>query len=150
MNDFTTSVLVDASPTKVFDAICSPREWWGRTIEGDTSSLGGEWTYRYKHLHFSRQRTTVLEPGKRVVWHVVESDLSFLKDRSEWNGTELVFDIAPQGDKTLVRFTHAGLVPSVECYGACTGAWTGLIQDSLTALIETGQGLPDTVEKDAA
>jgi hypothetical protein len=150
MTDFTTAILVSATPQQAFDAINRPRDWWGREIIGATDRLGEEWTYRYKDMHFSKHRTTELVPGKRVVWDVLDSELSFLQDKSEWKGTKLVFDIAPNGDKTEVRFTHVGLHPEVECYEMCEPAWTGLIQDSLKALIESGIGLPDTVEKDAA
>lgn len=150
MTDFTRIITVNASPEAAFAAINQPRAWWGKDIEGDTASLGAEWTYRYKDMHFSKHRTTELVPGKKVVWDILDSEMSFLQDKSEWKGTKLVFDIAPNGDKTEIRFTHVGLVPHVECYDICTDAWSGLLQDSLKGLIESGKGLPDTVEKDAA
>lgn len=142
---FTTTILVDKSPDEAIAAIIRPRHWWGKAIEGTTDRVGQEWTYRYKDLHFSRQRTTELTPDK-VVWHVADAEMSFLKDKSEWKGTDLVFDVAPKGDKTEVRFTHAGLVPDVECYDICTNGWSGLIHGSLKSLIETGKGIPDSVE----
>ena len=145
-NSFTTTILVDKSPEAAFDAINRPREWWGREIEGSTDRLGEEWTYRYKDMHFSRHRTTELVPGRRVAWRVVDSHMSFLKDKEEWKDTELTFDIARKGDQTEIRFTHVGLVPGAECFEICTDAWSGLIGDSLKELIETGEGLPDTVE----
>lgn len=143
---FTTVVLVDQSPEAAFAAINNPRAWWGRDIEGQTDRLGAEWVYRYKDLHVSRQKTSELVPGKRIVWDVVECQMSFLKDKGEWTGTKLVFDIARKGDKTEIRFTHQGLVPEVECFDICKNAWSGLIGDSLKQLVETGKGLPDTVE----
>lgn len=146
---FSTTIIVDKTPQEAFDAIVNPRAWWGESIVGDTDRLGAEWTYRYKDLHRSTQKTTELVPGRKVAWLVVDSMLSFLKDKSEWNGTTIVFDISPLGDKTKIRFTHAGLVSSVECYDVCTSAWTGLIQDSLKDFIETGTGDPDNVEKAA-
>lgn len=149
MTDFTTIALVDATPQQAFDAINRPRDWWGQSIEGSTDTLGGEWTYRYKDMHRSTQRTSEFVDGKRVVWDVIDSELSFLNDKSEWTGTKLVFDITPRGDKTEIRFTHVGLQPHVECYDMCEPAWTGLIQDSLKDLIEKGAGQPDTVEKAA-
>lgn len=152
MNDrsFTVTTFVRATPAEAYAAILDPRAWWGKTIEGDTDRLGAEWTYRYKDLHFSRQRTAELEPAKRVVWDVVDSELSFLADRKEWRGTRLVFDLAAKGNGTEIVFTHLGLKPEVECYDICTDAWTGLITGSLRTLIETGAGEPDSVEKSAA
>ncbi|MCV3206225.1 SRPBCC domain-containing protein [Mesorhizobium sp. YC-39] len=145
-NSFTTAILVDQPPMAAFDAINRPRNWWGKEIEGRTDRLGEEWTYRYKDMHVSKQRTTEFVPGRRVVWHVIDAQMNFLKDKSEWKNTDLIFDIARKGDKTEIRFTHAGLVPEVECFDVCTNAWTGLIADSLKGLIESEQGLPDTVE----
>lgn len=148
--NFTTTVLVNAAPKQAFDAINRPREWWGRTIEGNTEKLGESWTYRYKDMHYSKQETTEFVPNSKVVWHVADAEMSFLKDKGEWTGTDIVFDIAPKGDQTEIRFTHVGLLPEVECFDICVDGWTGLIQGSLKKLIETGEGLPDTVEKDAA
>lgn len=44
--------------------------------------------------------------------------------------------------QTLVRFTHEGLQPRIECFGACSNAWTDYIRGSLKNFIETGQGNP--------
>lgn len=144
--DFTTAIVVDRSAKQAFDAINRPRDWWGQDITGETDRLGSEWTYRYKDMHVSRQRTVELVPGRKVTWDVVDAEMSFLKDKAEWTGTRIVFDIATKGDRTEIRFTHVGLVPDVECFDVCKSAWSGLIGDSLRQLIETGEGLPDTVE----
>lgn len=148
--DFSVSVLVSGPPERAFAAILDPRAWWGASIEGDVDRLGGEWTYRYKDLHVSRQRTTELVPGRRVVWNVVDATLNFIEDRNEWTGTTIVFDIAPKGDGSEIVFTHVGIRPSVECWDICSDAWTGLVTGSLRELIETGAGNPDSVEKTAA
>ncbi|GAA3589337.1 hypothetical protein [Kribbella ginsengisoli] len=42
-----------------------------------------------------------------------------------------------------VRFTHLGLVPEVECFGACSTAWRHYVNGSLYSLITTGEGLAD-------
>jgi len=145
--DFTTSFLVDQSSEEVFDAINDVRAWWSGEIDGSTDKLGEVFTYRYKDIHRSTQKITELVPGKRVVWHVTEAQLNFVEDKNEWNGTEVVFEIARMGDKTEVRFTHVGLVPAFECYGGCSGAWGFYINDSLRNLIATGKGQPNEKEK---
>ena len=143
---YTTSFKVDHTPTEAFAAIINPRAWWGQNIEGNTDALGEEWSYRYKDIHYSLHRTVELVPGQKVVWHVVEGTLNFVKDKTEWTGTDLIFDIAERNGKTEVRFTHRGLVPTVECYDTCSDVWGGLITGSLRQLIETGKGNPDDVE----
>ena len=130
--NFTTTISVDQSPEEVFKAITNVRGWWSGEIEGDTGRLGAEFTYRYKDVHRSKQKVTEFVPGKKVVWHVLDSELSFAKDKSEWNDTE-----------TEVRFTHEGLVPRFECYGSCSNAWGTLINGNLRKLITTGKSQPD-------
>ncbi len=142
-NGYTASFTVDRTPAEVFNAINNVRGWWSGAIEGSTDKLGAEFTYRYRDMHRSKQKITELIPGKRVVWHIIDSELSFLKEKSEWNGTDVVFDISGEGGKTEVRFAHAGLVPEIECYGSCSNAWSMLIKGNLRKLIETGQSQPD-------
>ncbi len=140
---FTTSFMVDQSPQEVFDAINNVRGWWSGEIEGSTDRLGAEFTYRYKDIHRSTQKITELVPGRKVAWHVSDARLELVKDKTEWNGTELVFEIKKKGDKTELRFTHVGLVPLFECYGDCSGAWGFYIDNSLRSLITTGKGDPN-------
>ena len=145
-NDFTVSILVDQSPKEVFDAVNDVRGWWSGEITGPTDQLGEEFTYRYQDLHRSTQRVVTLDPGRKVVWRVEDAELSFVPDRTEWNGTEIVFDIAKKGKQTELTFTHVGLVPRIQCFGDCSGAWTFYIQDSLRKRIETGRREPNPKE----
>ena len=141
--NFTTMISVDQPPQEAFAAINNVRGWWSGQIEGHTDKPGAEFTYCYQDLHRSTQKITELTPGKRVVWHVVDSHLSFLKNPSEWNGSDIIFEISRKEGKTEVRFTHVGLVPEYECYGACSNAWGTLINKSLRQLIATGKSQPD-------
>ncbi|TLZ35299.1 MAG: SRPBCC domain-containing protein, partial [Gammaproteobacteria bacterium] len=110
---YTISYTVDQSPEKVFDAINNVRGWWSGEIDGPTDKLGAEFTYRYQDLHRTTQKITELVRGKKVVWHILDSHINFVKDKAEWNGTDVVFEIAKKGAKTELRFTHAGLVPAI-------------------------------------
>src|SRR5260370_24188127 len=94
-------------------------------------------------MHRTEQKITELIPGKKIVWRVLESDLSFLKDKSEWTGTEIVFDISAKKGKTEVRFTHAGLKPQIESYGSCSNAGGLLVYANLPKLITTGKPQTD-------
>ncbi len=141
--DFATTITVDHTPEEVFDAITNVRGWWSGQIDGSTDKLNDEFTYRYEDVHYSRQRITELIPGKKVVWRVLDSSLSFVEDKNEWNGTEITFEIAQKEDKAELRFTHVGLVPDHECYGECSSAWSFYINDSLRSLITAGSGHPN-------
>ncbi len=141
--NFTTTISVDQSPEEVFNAIANVREWWSGEIEGDAGRQNAEFTYRYKDVHRSRQKVTEFVAGRKIVWHVLESDLSFVKDRSEWNDTDIVFDISEKDGRTEIRFTHEGLVPAFECYGSCSNGWGSLINGNLRRLIASGRSQPD-------
>jgi hypothetical protein len=144
--DFVTTFTVDHSSDEVFDAITNVRGWWSGQIDGSTDKLGDEFTYRYEDVHYSKQRITELVPGKKVVWRVLDANLNFVADKSEWTGTEITFEIAQKGDRAEVRFTHVGLVPDYECYSACSSAWSFYINDSLRSLITTGAGQPNDTD----
>jgi uncharacterized protein YndB with AHSA1/START domain len=141
--NFTASITVDQTPEEVFKAINNVRGWWSGEIEGETDKLGGEFTYRYKDMHRSRQKITEFIPGKRIVWHVTDAELGFAKNKTEWKGTDIIFEIARKGGKTELQFTHAGLIPAFECYGGCSGAWGALVETNLRKLIATGRNQPD-------
>jgi uncharacterized protein YndB with AHSA1/START domain len=137
--DFTTTFTVDQSPNEVFKAINNVRGWWEGEIEGSTDHLGAVFTYRFKDFHRSTHKITEFVPGRKVVWHTTDASINFVKDKTEWNGTDIVFEIAWKGDKTELRFTHVGLVPTIECYGGCSGAWGSYINESLRGLITKGK-----------
>lgn len=138
---FTTSIFVDQSPEQVFDAINNVSGWWQGEVKGGTEKLNDEFTYQMKDIHYSKQRLVEIIPNKKVVWLVTESNLSFVKNKSEWTGTRIVFEITEINNKTQLRFTHEGLVPAFECYGGCSGAWGDLIEKSLFSLITKGKGV---------
>ena len=141
--NFTASFVVDQSPKEVFEAINNVRGWWSETVEGATDKVGAIFKYRHKDLHRSTQKIVELVPGRKVRWRVQEGYLSFVKDRQEWKGTEIVFDIARKDGKTQLRMTHVGLVPGLECFSDCSGGWSFYFGRSLRKLITTGKGQPD-------
>lgn len=138
--DFTKTISVNQTPAQAYAAINNVRAWWEGNIEGNTDQLGEVFTYRYEDIHRSVQKVTELVPGQKIVWQVIDSQLNFIQDKTEWKGTTIMFELAPKGDQTEIRFTHLGLVPTVECYDACSTAWSSIIGDSLKNLIASGQG----------
>src|SRR5438445_2167808 len=146
--NYTATFTVDQTPKEVFAAITNVRGWRSGNIEGSTDKLGDEFTYRYEDVHYSKQKITEFIPGKKVVWHVLDGYLNFTQDKTEWQGTDITFDISKKRDKTEVRFTHVGLVPESECYDACSNAWGSYINGSLRSLITSGKGHPNPKEKE--
>src|ERR1700722_17634013 len=144
--NLTIAFTVNSTPEEAFAAITDVRGWWSGEIDGSTDELGAEFTYRYQDVHRSTQQITELVPGQRVAWHVRDGYLAFVEDKAEWTGTDITFDIAPQGVGTEVRFTHVGLVPDGECFDSCSSAWHYYVGTSLRSLITTGQGAPNAPE----
>lgn len=144
--DFRIVFSVDRTPEEVFAAVTDVRGWWSEGVDGRTDALGAEFTYRHGDLHRSTQRITELIPGARVVWEVVDAEVTFVRDRGEWKGTRVIFDIVPRAEGAELSFTHAGLVPAAECYAQCADAWGFYVGESLRNLITTGKGHPDPKE----
>ena len=139
-SDFTTTIVVDQTPKEAFDAINNPQDWWSGEIKGSTEKLNDEFTYRYKELHFSKQRIVEMISDQKVVWLVTESIINYAEDKSEWTGTKISFEISEKDNKTQLRFFHMGLAPEIECFDSCSNSWSQLIQQGLFSLITTGKG----------
>jgi hypothetical protein len=145
-HNFTTTLAVDRSAAEVFAAICNVRAWWSQEIVGRAERVGDTFKHHFKDLHRCEIAVKELVPGKKVVWTVLENYFSFTEEPAEWKGTDIVFELARDGGKTVLTFTHAGLVPAFQCYLACTDGWRFYIHDSLSELIATGKGRPNVGE----
>jgi len=138
---------VQVTPEKVFEAVTHVSDWWTVNTEGMSQVVGDEFTVQFGDVHLTKQRVTEVVPDERIVWLVTESLLPWLKDREEWKGTELVFDIVATNKGTEFTFTHIGLNPQVECFDQCEKGWNYFLGDSLYKLITEGTGLPDTTAR---
>jgi len=138
--NFTTTLLVTQTPTEVFNTLLNVRAWWsglfGEVFEGSHQQIGDEFSFRAGDgVHYSKQKLVELVPGKKLSWLVTESNLNFIAKTDEWNGTKLSFEISEEAGKTKIVFTHIGLIPEIECYDSCSGAWTQYIQEKLVEAI---------------
>ncbi|HOZ86189.1 MAG TPA: SRPBCC domain-containing protein [Bacteroidia bacterium] len=145
--DFTSSFLVSQTASAAFEAINNVRGWWSEEIEGSTDHADAVFNYHYEDVHSCAIKIIEMIPAKKITWLVMDNYFKFTKDKSEWKNTRIIFDISEQGNKTLVQFTHQGLVPEYECYEICRDAWTTYIQKSLQNLISNGIGNPNGKDK---
>ena len=146
-SDFTATILVDQTPEEAFIAINTPRGWWSEEIEGGTDKLNDEFTYHYQDVHNCRMKLIEVIPNKKVVWQVLDNYFKFTKDKSEWKGTKIIFEISEKDNKTQIHFTHHGLVPEYECFEICSNAWSQYVTQSLWSLITKGKGQPNKKER---
>jgi hypothetical protein len=137
---FTATIAVEKSAKDVFNAIKEVPKWWNcEDFKGNSSKLNDEFIIYHPNQHYSKQRLTEVIPDKKMVWQVTDSKLSWLKnDQQEWTNTKMIFDITTEDGKTILHFTHEGLVPEKECYDLCKKGWTMIIKDWLLHFIKTG------------
>jgi hypothetical protein len=147
--DFTATLLVDQTPKEAFDAINNVRGWWSEDIEGSTDTLDDVFTYHYQDMHYCQIKIIEVIPNKKIVWLVKYNYFKFTKDKSEWTGTKISFELSEKDKQTQIRFTHLGLVPAFECFELCSNSWNQYIQQSLLSLITTGKGQPNAKEDKA-
>jgi uncharacterized protein YndB with AHSA1/START domain len=142
LESFTATIEVTKSPQEVFRIITADvSKWWGgKDLSGGSTKLNDEFVVHHKGAHYSKQKLIEVIPEKKVVWHVTEGILHWLQyDKLEWTNTKMIFEIGPKGDKTFLRFTHEGLVPTKECYRKCEQGWTMVIKDWLFNYITDGK-----------
>jgi uncharacterized protein YndB with AHSA1/START domain len=106
--------------------------WWTNDTRGE-SAVDDILTFRFAKGGFD-MKVLELEPGKRVVWKVVDGP-------KEWIGTKIKWDLRQDDDYTIVSFKHEGWKEPVEFMHHCSTKWA-LFLMSLKALVETGKGAP--------
>ncbi|KUJ56145.1 SRPBCC family protein [Chryseobacterium aquaticum] len=144
MENYRNEINVSASPESVYQALTKfiPK-WWSAHFEGASDKEGSTYTVRFGDSIYKTFEVTQLQPDKKVVWVVRDSviDIPELKNKTEWIGTIINWEIEDTNNSTLLKLTHIGLTRDVECYDICEAGWTQFI-NSLKAFAETGEGVP--------
>ena len=107
--------------------------WWTTNTQGQ-SKVGGVLKFRFGAGGFD-MKVLELEPGKKVLWQVVDGP-------AEWIGTKVRWVLREEGDYAIVLFRHEGWREPVEFMHHCSTKWAVFLL-SLKQLLETGQGAPD-------
>jgi hypothetical protein len=92
-SDFTTTLLVDQNPKEVFRAVNNVRGWWSEEIEGGTEN-SMMIIYHFEDIHQCKMKLIEVVPDKKVVWLVLDNYFKFTKDKTEWKGTKVIFEIS--------------------------------------------------------
>ncbi|MFT3934987.1 MAG: SRPBCC domain-containing protein [Chitinophagaceae bacterium] len=139
-NSCTVSIEVDQSATVVFNAICNVTSWWSKDFEGNSTGINDEFVIHHPGQHYSKQKVVQLIPYNRITWLVTASELYWLKNnQADWTDTKMDFQITSNGNKTILQFTHEGLVPAKESYDLCNQGWHMIITQWLYHFICTGK-----------
>lgn len=127
--------VAGAAPEAVYEALTTIdglAGWWTDDTEGD-ERVGGVIRFRFPAGGFDME-VVELVPGRRVRWRVVDGP-------AEWVGTTVTWDLALDGEHTIVRFAHEGWAEPVEFMHHCSTKWAVFLM-SLKAMLETGTGAP--------
>jgi hypothetical protein len=141
--DYHSVIEAKIAPELAFNSINSVAEWWAKDLTGKSRKLNDEFTVRFGET-FVNFRLIEVIPDRKVVWDVTDCYLHSFKDKTEWTGTKIVFEISEKNDLTRIDLTHVGLFPGVECYENCEKGWNFYFKESLFKLITTGKGQPQT------
>ncbi|MEP6951333.1 MAG: SRPBCC domain-containing protein [Ginsengibacter sp.] len=140
--NYNCSITANTSAHHAFESINHVNEWWVKNIGGESEKQNDAFTVHFSGEIFVTFKITESVPDKKVVWHVTDCYLPWLKDKTEWNNTDVVFEIEPENNSSKINLTHVGLVPEVECYEGCVKGWEQYFKGSLLQLLTTGRGQP--------
>jgi hypothetical protein len=137
---FTTTIEVSKSPSDVFHCLTDVSKWWGgEDFEGNSTNLNDVFTVHHPGAHFSKQKLIEVIPENKMVWLVTESTLNWLEKTHEWQNTRMIFELSMKENKTVLRFTHQGLVPQKQCFARCAEGWNMVINNWLLNFILSGE-----------
>ncbi|MCL6098032.1 MAG: SRPBCC domain-containing protein [Bacteroidetes bacterium] len=141
--NYHCSITANITAKEAFQRITRVSEWWSENIEGNFEKLNDVFTIHFVFGDSFVIKIVELVPDKKIVWLVTDCNLTWIKDKKEWKGTKISFEISTDNNSTQVNFTHIGLVPGIECYNGCVGGWNQYIKESLFKLLTEGKGEPD-------
>jgi hypothetical protein len=112
--------------------------WWTERTSG-ISETGKSIVVQFfspegKELGSMTMTVKALEFGKKVHW-------TFTAGPEEWINTDVIFDLHPEGDYTIILFGHRNWREEVEFTAHCSMKW-GVFMLSLKQFVETGKGRP--------
>jgi len=134
MVDILHRVGITATPRQVYQALTTVEglaAWWTTDTSGDAD---GVLKFRFGNVGGFDMKVLDLQPNAGVRWEVVEGP-------AEWVGTTVSFELAQDGEWTIVMFEHAGWREPVEFMSHCSTKGATFLM-SLKSLIETGAGAP--------
>lgn len=141
--NYHSDITVNTDISTAFKSIQTRvSEWWTPDLEGRSANEGDEFTVHFGDT-FVTFKVTGIHPDQKISWLVINSYLPGLKDKTEWDGTSMLWEFEADGQATKINFTHLGLIPEIECYDNCTKGWNFFFKESLYKLLTTGKGMPN-------
>ena len=140
---FQTGITLNTPGKNVFAALTANiNAWWTVTFEGCAINTDDTFTIRFGNTYKSFVVEEII-PGKKIIWKCTAAyiDVPSIKNKKEWLGTKIIWELTQSGSTTNVNMIHYGLTPMLECYEICEQGWRQFIS-SLQHYILTGTGTP--------
>lgn len=140
MEDYKTSIKINHSKKKIFDAISKElTEWWGKQdhqIDKEgmefTVSWGEPW-YQFSVIHFKE--------NEALVWKCIDANqkIKGIKHiEKEWVNTEIHWEIEKISNELCkLNFKHIGLNKGLLCFNFCSQTWNHFLNDSLVSYLDS-------------
>jgi len=116
---YRSSFTVKVSTHEALERIERVSDWWTASFHGNSQSVDDIFTIHLRGESFVNFKVVELIPDRKAVWLVTDCNLSWIKDKKEWKGTKLIWELSTEKGGTKVTMTHVGLVPKIECYDDC-------------------------------
>jgi uncharacterized protein YndB with AHSA1/START domain len=140
MVDIIHRIGIKAPVSKVYAALSSAEgiaRWWTKETTGD-SGPGGAIQVVFRAPDGNEKGKMDFELAQpspnQVRWR-------FVAGPPEWLGTDVTFELAQEGNDTIVIFGHRNWREPVEFMAHCSMKWATFLL-SLRELVETGKGKP--------
>jgi len=119
MANIRLSIVVNVPAEQVFPLVAAAHgftRWWAADV---TEMNGNVDLGFFKRSTVYRLKLAKVQPPLQAEWQCVSGH--------EWNGTRIVFELVRDGDKTLLRFTHADWNAETDYFVLCTTTWGELM-----------------------
>jgi len=129
------NVAIKATPEKIYEAITTQQglaNWWAKQTTAKPE-VGFVNVFTFGTFR-NEMKIAILDPNKKVEWKCIRSI-------DEWVDTTISFELEQKGEKTLLRFSHAGWRAVTDMFAGCNYDWARFLM-SLQSLCETGTGSP--------
>jgi uncharacterized protein YndB with AHSA1/START domain len=136
MQQIVHELDVSASKDKVREALTTQKGlagWWTPDVKAQPKvGAVNEFGFGAGKPVF-KLRVKALD-ADRIVWESVQGP-------PDWAATTVSFDLSGDGNKTRIRFAHAGFQSTDGGFGTYSYSWAQFLR-SLKQLVETGRGEP--------
>jgi uncharacterized protein YndB with AHSA1/START domain len=129
-------LVIQAPAKKVYQAITEEEglgSWWTEEVyaKPEVNSIA---EFIFGDAYHDKMKIINLESNKKLEWECFQGD-------KEWIGTNILFELEENSNKTTLRFTHGNWKKVTDFYANCNYHW-GCYMTSLKNYCETGKGQP--------